>query len=238
MKKDMKNNEIKNNELLIAIESLEIIADSLEQWLEEQRDRFKHTTKAFRKKWVTDWFSDFYVMKFFKDAEHQRRFDDILDLYNLFMPNMVGPLKEVWNSFLRSVKFMQQVERDKERIEKSHDLGFWCVNFFDTAAVPSVERLRQLIKRTRECSTEQKQTAEFKKQIETLKKRPEDVLNRQVGEILKSSPSGISASKIAALLNKNYVGEYEPASPCSVGKTENWKKHRRNIKVKIKVLRR
>ena len=234
MNKDMNNNEIKNDELLIAIESLEIIADNLEQWLEQQRNRFKHTSKAFRKKWVTDWFSDFYVMKFFKDAEHQRRFDDILDLYNLFLPDMVGPLKEVWNSFLRSVKFMQQVERDKDKIEKSHDLGFWCVNFFDTAAVPSVERLRQLIRRTRELSSEQKQTEEIKKQIETLKKRPDGVLSKQVAEVLKSSPSNISASDIAGLLNKKYVGEYEPVSPCSVGKTENWKKHRRNMKVKIK----
>jgi hypothetical protein len=230
----MKKEEMKNNELHIAIESLEIIADNLDQWLEEQRGRFKHTTKAFRKKWITDWFSDFYVMKFFKDADHQRRFDDILDLYNLFMPEMVGPLKEVWNSFLRSVKFMQQVERDKDKIEKSHDLGFWCVNFFDTAAVPSVERLRQLIRRTKELSSQQKQTEEIKEQLETLKKRPEAVLSRQVAEVLKSSPSNISASDIAALLNKKYVGEYEPTSPCSVGKTENWKKHRRNMKVKIK----
>lgn len=234
MKKDMKNNEIQKDGLASAVESLEIIADNLEQWLEEQTDRFKHTTKAFRKKWVTDWFSDFYVMKFFKDAEHQRRFDDILDTFKVFMPEMVGPLKEVWNSFLRSVKFMQQVERDKDKIEKSHDLGFWCVNFFDTAAVPSVERLRQLIRRTRELSSEQKQTEEIKEQLETLKKRPEAVLSRQVAEVLKSSPANISASDIAALINKNYVGEYEPASPCSVGKTENWKKYRRNIKVKIK----
>jgi hypothetical protein len=234
MKKDMNNNEIKKDGLASAVESLEIIADGLEQWLQEQRERFKRTTKAFRKKWVSDWFTDFYVMKFFKDAEHQRRFDDILDTFNVFMPDMVGPLKEVWNSFLRSVKFMQQVERDKDRIEKSHDLGFWCVNFFDTAAVPSVERLRHIIKRTRECSAAQKQTKEFKKQIEALKNRPDGLLNKQVGEILKSSPPSISASDIAALLNKKYIGEYEPTSPCSVGKTENWKKHRRNMKIKIK----
>jgi len=238
MKKDMENNEIKKDGLASAIESLEIIADGLEQWLQEQRERFKHTSKAFRKKWVSDWFSDFYVMKFFKDMEHQRRFDDILDTFKVFMPEMVGPLKEVWNGFLRSVKFMQQVERDKDKIEKSHDLGFWCVNFFDTAAVPSVERLRNLIRRTRELSSKQKQTEEFKKQIATLKKRTDGVLSKQVAEVLKSSPSNISASDIAALLNKKYVGEYEPTSPCSVGKTENWKKHRRHIKDKVKVLKR
>jgi hypothetical protein len=141
------------------------------------------------------------------------------------MPEMVGPLKEVWNSFLRSVKFMQQVERDKDRIEKSHDLGFWCVNFFDTAVVPSVERLKHIIKRSKECSVAQKQTEELKKQIETLNKRPEGMLDSQVAEVLKSSPANISASDLAALINKKFVGEYEPTSPCSVGKTKNWKKH-------------
>lgn len=236
MKKDTKNNEVKKEKdgFASAVESLEIIVAALEQWLQEQRERFKRTTKAFRKKWVSDWFSDFYVMKFFKDAEHQRRFDDILDTFDVFMPEMVGPLKEVWNSFLRSVKFMQQVERDKDRIEKSHDLGFWCVNFFDTAVVPSVERLKHIIKRTKECSVAQKQTEELKKQIETLNKRPEGLLDSQIAEVLKSSPANISASDLAAIINKKYVGEYEPASPCSVGKTENWKKrqHRRNKKTK------
>lgn len=164
MKQEMENNEIKRDGLASAVQSLQIIADGLEQWLQEQRERFKRTTKAFRKKWISDWFSDFYVMKFFKDNENQRRYDDILDMFNVFMPEMVGPLKEVWNSFLRSVKFMQQVERDKDRIEKSHDLGFWCVNFFDTAVLPSVERLRHIIKRTKECSASQRQKKELKKQ--------------------------------------------------------------------------
>ena len=231
MKQEMETNEIKRDGLVSAVESLQIIVDNLEDWLQEQRDRFKRTTKAFRKKWISDWFSDFYVMKFFKDAENQRRYDDILDTFNVFMPEMVGPLKEVWNSFLRSVKFMQQVERDKDRIEKSHDLGFWCVNFFDTAVLPSVERLRHIIKRTKECSVSQRQKKELKKQIETLQKRPEGLLDKQVSDILMSSPPDISASDIAALLNKKYVGEYEPTSPCSVGKTNSWKKHRRSLKI-------
>ena len=234
MKQEMETNENKRDGLVSAVESLQIIADNLEDWLQEQRDRFKRTTKAFRKKWISDWFSDFYVMKFFKDSENQRRFDDILDTFNVFMPDMVGPLKEVWNSFLRSVKFMQQVERDKDRIEKSHDLGFWCVNFFDTAVIPSVERLKHIIKRIKECSVDKKQKIELEKQTETLKKRSDGSLSKQVGEVLKSSPSNISASDIAALLNKKYVGEYEPTSSCSVGKTENWKKYRRNMKTKVK----
>jgi hypothetical protein len=234
MKKDTKQTEVKQDSLASAIESLEIIADALEEWLEDQGDRFKRTTKAFRKKWVSDWFSDFYVMKFFKDSRNQRRFDDILDIFNVFMPDLVGPLKEVWNSFLRSVKFMQQVERDKDRIEKSHDLGFWCVNFFDTAAVPAVERLRHIIKRAKESSVTNKQTEELEKKTQELKKRPDGILNQQVAEVLKSSPANISASDIAVLLNKKFNGDYEPTSPCSVGKTQNWKKHRKNMKAKSK----
>jgi len=223
---------IKHEELVRATESLELIANALEEWIAQQRDRFKHTTKAFRKKWISDWFSDLYVMKFFKDMEHKMRFDDILETFRLYMPDMTGSLNEVWNSFLRSVKFMQQVERDKDRVEKSHDLGFWCVNFFDTAAAPSVERLKHIVKRTRECSAAQKQTEEFQKQIDILEKRPEGLLDRQVDELLRSSPSDISASETAAILNKNYVGEYEPISPCAVGKTESWKKHREKMKIK------
>jgi hypothetical protein len=232
MKKEMENNEINRDGLASAVQSLQIIADGLDEWLQEQRERFKRTTKAFRKKWISDWFSDFYVMKFFKDNQNQRRYDDIIDTYNVFMPDMVGPLKEVWNSFLRSVKFMQQVERDKDRIEKSHDLGFWCVNFFDTAVLPSIERIRHIIKRTKECSASQKQKKEIKQQIDSLKKRPEGLLDKQVSEILQTSPSDISASDIAALLNKKYVGEYEPTSPCSVGKTNSWKKHRSQMGIK------
>jgi hypothetical protein len=50
MKQEMERNEIKKEGLAGAVESLQIIADGLEEWLEEQRDRFKRTTKIFRKK--------------------------------------------------------------------------------------------------------------------------------------------------------------------------------------------
>jgi len=47
---------------------------------------------------------------------------------------------------------------------------------------------------------------------------------------LRSVPSDISASEVAGILNKNCVAEYEPVSPCAVGKTENWKKYCEKIK--------
>ena len=72
----------------------------------------------------------------------------------------------------------------------------------------------------------------LKEQTETLDKRPDGLLNSQVAEVLKSSPENVSASDLATLINKTDVGEYEPASPCSVGKTESWKKHRSNMKPK------
>ena len=247
---DMKKAEVKpDEELALAIESLEQITYAIDEWIEQQRGRFAHTTTAFRKKWISDWFSDFYILKFFKDKKNGRRFDDIVDTFRLYIPNIAESLKEIWNNFVRSVKFMQKVERDKVRAEKSHDLGFWCVNFFNTSAIPTVERLRHTVKLTRKYLAAQQQTKTLEKrpegvlnrqdiekltteclatqkQAETLKKRPEGILNRQVGELLKSSPSDISASQIAGILNKNYVAEYEPISPCAVGKTEHWKKHR------------
>ncbi len=215
----MEKANIKNHEELAqAVESLERIADGMEEWTEQQRRRFARTTSAFRKKWISDWFSDFYILKFFKDKKNGRRFDDIVDTFRLYIPNIAESLKEIWNNFVRSVKFMQKVERDKVRAEKSHDLGFWCVNFIDTTTIPTVERLRNIVKLTTECLATQKLA-------ETVKKRLEGLLNKQVGELLRSCSPDISASEIAGILNKNYVAEYEPTSPCAVGKTKNWKKH-------------
>lgn len=216
---DMEKAEVKpDEELAHAVESLGQITNGIEEWVKKQNGRFEHTTRAFRKKWISDWFSDFYIMALFKDKVHDREFDDIVDTFSLHMPKIAGSLKEIRNDFLRSVKFMQKIEEDKDKVEANHDLGFWCVNFFDTTAIPTVERLRHIVKRTRECLATQKQA-------ETVKKRPEGVLNKHVGELLRSSPSDISAAEIAGILNKNYVAEYEPISPCAVGKTRNWKRH-------------
>ena len=104
------------------------------------------------------------------------------------VPQDKNSLKEIWNNFVRSVKFMQKVERDKDRAEKSHDLGFWCVNFFNTAAARTVERLRHIVELTRKYLATQQQT-------KTLEKRPKGVLNRQVGELLRSCSPDISASR-------------------------------------------
>ena len=213
-----KANNTNHEELAQAVKSLERIADGMEEWTEQQRGRFARTTAAFRKKWISDWFSDFYILKFFKDGKNGRRFDDIVDTFHLYIPNIAGSLKKIWNDFLRSVKFIQQIEKDKDRAEKSHDLGFWCVNFIDTTAIPTVERLRNIVKMTTECLATQKPA-------ETGKKRTEGLLNKQVGELLRSCSPDTSASEIAGILNKNYVAEYEPTSPCAVGKTKNWKKH-------------
>ena len=217
---DIEKTEVKrDNELAQAAESLEQIANGMDEWIAQQRDRFKHTTTAFRKKWISRWFSDFFIMELFKDTVHKRQFGDIVDTYRLYMPDIAESLKEIWNNFLQCTKFMRQIQNDKNRVEDNHDLGFWCVNFFETAAIPTVESLRHLTELTREYLA-------APKQAETTEKRHQGELNRQVGKLLRSSPSDISASEIAGILNENYVGEYKPTNPCAVGKTQNWKKHR------------
>lgn len=217
---DIEKTEVKrDNELAQAAESLEQIANNMDEWIGQQRDRFKHTTTAFRKKWISRWFSDFFIMELFKDTVHKRQFGDIVDTFRLYMPNIAESLKEIWNNFLQCTKFMRQIQNDKNRVEDNHDLGFWCVNFFDTAAIPTVESLRHLAELTKEYLA-------APKQAETAEKHPQEELNRQVGELLRSSPPDISASEIARILNENYVGEYKPTNPCLVGKTEHWKKHR------------
>lgn len=217
---DIEKTEVKrDNELAHAAESLEQIANNIDEWIGQQKDRFKHTTTAFRKKWISRWFSDFFIMELFNDTVHKRQFGDIIDTFRLYMPNIAESLKEVWNNFLQCTKFMRQIQNDKNKVEDNHDLGFWCINFFNTAAIPTVESLRHLAELTKEYLA-------APKQAETLEKRHNGVLNKQVGELLRSSPQDISASEIARIVNENYVGEYKPTNPCAVGKTQNWKKHR------------
>lgn len=227
--KDIEKVKVKpDKELARAAESLEQIADDIEKWIGQQRDKFKRTTTAIRKKWISRWFSDFFIMELFKDTAHKKQFGDIVDTYRLYMmPDIAESLKEIWNNFLNCTKFMRQIQNDKNKIEDNHDLGFWCVNFFDTAATPTVERLRHLAELTRKYLA-------APKQAEAEEKRPQGVLNKQVGKLLKSSPPDISASKIAKILNENYVGVYKPITPCSVGKTEHWKKHREKKKSRRK----
>ncbi len=217
---DIEKAELKrDNELAQATESLEQVANDIDEWIGQQRDRFEHTTTtAFRKKWISKWFSDFSIMTLFKDTVHNRKFDVIINPFRLYMPDLAESLKEIYNNFLSCTKFMRQVQNDKNRVEDNHDLGFWCVNFFETAAIPTVESLRHLAKLTREYLA-------APKQAETTEKRLQEDLNRQVGKLLRSSPPDISASEIARILNENYVGEYKPTNPCAVGKTQNWKKH-------------
>lgn len=62
------------------------------------------------------------------------------------------------------------------------------------------------------------------------KRRGKGVLNQQVGELLKSSPSDISAPDIAKTLNKTYVCVYKPTSGSAVSKTENWKQRHKKKK--------
>ena len=217
---DIEKAEVKrDNELAQAAESLEQIANGMDEWIAQQRDRFKHTTTAFRKKWISRWFSDFFIMELFKDTVHKRQFGDIVDTFRLYMPDIAESLKEIWNNFLHCTKFMRQIQNDKNRVEDNHDLGFWCVNFFETAAIPTVESLRHLVELTKEYLA-------APKQAETTEKRSQGELNRQVGKLLRSSPPDISASEIARILNENHVGECKPTNPCAVGKTQNWKKHR------------
>ncbi len=232
---DIEKTEVKrDNELAQAAESLEQIANGMDEWIAQQRDRFKHTTTAFRKKWISRWFSDFFVMELFKDKVHKRQFGDIVDTLRLYMPDTAESLKEIWNNFLNCTKFMRQIQNDKNRVEDNHDLGFWCINFFETAAIPTVENLRHLAELTKEYLAAPKQAETTEKHSQekcsqekcSQEKCSQEELNRQVGKLLRSSPPDISASEIARILNENHVGEYKPTNPCVVGKTQNWKKHR------------
>ncbi len=144
----MKKAEVKpEEELAIAAETLDQITD---EWIEQQKSRFENTT-TFRKRQISDWFSDFYILKFFKDKIYKKRFDDILNTFRSYVPNIAESLKEKWNNFVSSVRFMQKGEGDKDKAEKNHGLGFWLINFFNTAKDTTEEIQRE----TTECDQEQ-----------------------------------------------------------------------------------
>lgn len=222
--KDTEKAKVKSDiKLARAAESLEQIANDMDEWIGQQRDRFKSTKIAFRKKWISRWFSDFVILELFKDKLHKKHFGDIVYTFRLYMPDIAESLREIWYNFLSCAKFMRQVQNAKNRVGDNHDLEYWCANFLDTAVTPTVERLRHLAEQTREYLA-------APKQAETVEKRPQGLLNKQVGKLLRTSASDISASEIAKILNENYVGVYKPITPCSVGKTEHWKKHREKKK--------
>lgn len=112
MCEDMKKAEVKPDEdLAYAVETLEQITD---EWFEQQqRGGFENTTATFRKKRV----SDRDVLKTFKNTMYKRRwFDNISERFRLFILNLPKWLmKKIWNILVRSIEFMQKVERYKNK---------------------------------------------------------------------------------------------------------------------------
>ena len=190
----------RDKELAFAAESLELIANDIDEWIKQQRDKFMHTSMTFRKKWISRWFSDFRIMELLKDRVHKRRFDEIVNTFRLYIPNLVEPLKEIWNNFLSSARFMKQIEMHKGSLGGAHDLGHWCGNFLDKTARPTAKSLLHLAEQTRKHLTAQKQVKKkeerleeelnkqvgklaAQKQVKKKEERPEGVLNKQVGKL-------------------------------------------------------
>jgi hypothetical protein len=187
----------RDKKLASAAESLEQIANDMDEWTRQQREKFKDAKIAFRKKWISRWFSDYFIMELFRDTVHRRRFGDILDTFRLYMPNIFESLKEIRHNFLNGAKFMKKVEMQKDKAENGHDLGFWCINFLDETARPTVKNLRNAAEKIREYLTAQKHVKTgqgqpkemFDKQVEpqaaqkqakTRKEQPKEILNKQV----------------------------------------------------------
>ena len=166
----------RDKELAFAAESLELIANDMDEWIKQQRDRFMHTSMTFQKKWISRWFSDFFIMELFKDKVHKKHFGDIVDTFRLYMPDIAKSLKEIWHNFLNCAKFMRQIQNVKHRVEDNHDLEYWCGNFLDKTARPTAKSLRRLAEQTRKHLTAQKQ-------VKKKEERPDEVLKKQVSKL-------------------------------------------------------
>jgi hypothetical protein len=189
----------RHKELTLAAESLELIANDMDEWVKQQKDRIMHASVTFQKKWISRWFSDFFVMELFKDKVHKKHFGDIIDTFRLYMPDIAELLKKVWHNFLNSTKFMRQIQNVKHKAEDNHDLGYWCSNFLDKIAVPTAKSLRSLSEQTRKHLTAQKQAKEkeeqpkevidkqvvkltAQKQAKKKEEQPKEVIDKQVGK--------------------------------------------------------
>jgi len=166
----------RDKELTFAAESLELIANGMDEWIKQQKDRITHTSVNFQKKWISRWFSDFFIMELFKDKVHKKHFGDIVDTFRLYMPDIAESLKEVWHNFLNYSKFMRQIQNIKHKAEDNHDLGYWCGNFLDKTARPTAKSLRRLSEQTRKHLTTQEQAKKKEEQ-------PEEIIDKQVGKL-------------------------------------------------------
>jgi hypothetical protein len=164
------------NELAFAAESLELIANDIDEWVKQQKDRIMPASVTFQKKWISRWFSDFFIMELFENKVHKKHFGDIVDTLRLYMPDIAESLKELRHNFLNCTKFMRQIQNVKHKAEDNHDLGYWCGNFLDKTARPTAKSLRRLSEQTRKHLTDQKQ-------VKKKEERTEEVIDNQVDKL-------------------------------------------------------
>jgi hypothetical protein len=164
------------NELAFAAESLELIANDIDEWVKQQKDRIMPASVTFQKKWISRWFSDFFIMELFENKVHKKHFGDIVDTLRLYMPDIAESLKELRHNFLNCTKFMRQIQNVKHKAEDNHDLGYWCGNFLDKTARPTAKSLRRLSEQTRKHLTDQKQ-------VKKKEERTEEVIDNQVDNL-------------------------------------------------------
>ncbi len=185
-------------ELAFAAESLELIANDMERWVKQQEDRIMHASVTYQKKWISRWFSDFFIMELFMDKVHKKHFGGIVDTFRLYMPDTVESLKEVWYNFLNCTKFMRQIQNVKHKAEDNHDLGYWCGNFLDKTARPTAESLRRLAEHTRKHLTD-------KKQAKKKEERPQEVVDKQVGKLASQEQAKTEEERTEEAVDKQVV---------------------------------
>ncbi len=243
---DVEKTKVRHDkELAFAAESLELIANDIDEWIKQQRDRFKHTSMTFRKKWISRWFSDFFIMELLKDRVHKRQFDEIVNTFRLYIPNLVEPLKEIWNNFLSSARFMKQIEMHKGSLGGAHDLGHWCSNFLDKTARPTAKSLRHLAEQTRKHLKAQKQVKKkeerledelnkqvgkltAQKQVNKKEERPEEILGKQVGKLTTQKQLKRKEERPEGVLNKQ-VGKLPVQKQVKKKKERPEKKLRKQV---------
>lgn len=155
--------------LLAAVRDLTQIADNFESWADKEHDRFRRAVSADKVEWwISNHFSNAWIAGLFNypvprqpnglfPNGSKKEFRLTMDTFLLYMPNIARSLGDLYDMFLRSIKFHTEMYERAKRGELPL-LSMACTNFLATTVPETVRRLRYIAEMVREELASEKPT--------------------------------------------------------------------------------